>query len=202
MSNLNSFLCIYILYLCFSYSPIFLLNRKFPRRMWGPTGKQNQTPIDRPLNSKTVCVTLLTSVDPHTNVVTWNYRETGSNSQVDFLDFIVHCGECGSLRSGDVLVLDNAAVHKGKEIKELLNEYLSLIDVRIIFMPTYSPELNPCELVFGMSKKIVSKLWYTTNKPLIECITNSFALVTREIMQNFYRHCKMMNFRRKTMPTN
>ncbi|MCX5469097.1 transposase [Acinetobacter nematophilus] len=47
------------------------------------------------------------------------------------------------LRSRDLLILDNASIHKGKEIEQLAEIY----NVRIIYLLAYSPGLNPIEQV-------------------------------------------------------
>jgi len=57
------------------------------------------------------------------------------------------------LQPGDVLVLDNAQVHKANGIRDMLLALLVARNVRLIYMPTYSPELSPCELVFAQSKR-------------------------------------------------
>jgi transposase len=53
------------------------------------------------------------------------------------------------LVAGDLLVADNAAIHKSREIIPTLRVALATAGVRMVFLPTYSPELNPCELVFA-----------------------------------------------------
>ena len=54
--------------------------------------------------------------------------------------------------AGDIFVVDNASVHNAAEIVDQLEAALDAAHVRMIFLPTYSPELNPCELVFGQIK--------------------------------------------------
>lgn len=41
-------------------------------------------------------------------------------------------------RSRHLLILDNASIHKGKEIEQLAETY----NVRIAYLPAYSPDLN------------------------------------------------------------
>ena len=50
-------------------------------------------------------------------------------------------------------MLDNAKVHKVKEVLEPLLNLLESKGVRSVFQPTYSPELNGAELYFGWIKK-------------------------------------------------
>ena len=48
-----------------------------------------------------------------------------------------------------IIIVDNASVHKSKELKELFR----LHDVILEFLPPYSPELNPIEKLWGLLKR-------------------------------------------------
>lgn len=78
---------------------------------------------------------------------------SGSNSQWDFSKFVLYCLGEGHLRVGDVLVVDNASVHNGVDTFEMLVQILHVAGVRLVFLPAYSPELNPTELCFGFVKR-------------------------------------------------
>jgi transposase len=56
------------------------------------------------------------------------------------------------------LVVDNAAVYTGKDFAEVLDDILVFFQVRLAFLPAYSPELNPCELVFSLIKQDIRNL--------------------------------------------
>ncbi|MBL3285086.1 IS630 family transposase domain protein [Rickettsiales endosymbiont of Paramecium tredecaurelia] len=45
------------------------------------------------------------------------------------------------LKSDQVVIMDNASFHKSKKTKELIKS----VNCRIIFLPPYSPDLNPIE---------------------------------------------------------
>ncbi|KAE8221173.1 hypothetical protein CF319_g5423 [Tilletia indica] len=47
-----------------------------------------------------------------------------------------------------VLVVDNASVHKGEDVRELLDQ----AGVHLIYLPPYSPDLNPIEHAFSTLK--------------------------------------------------
>jgi transposase len=53
-----------------------------------------------------------------------------------------------TLRPGDVVVLDNLAVHKHPEIRATIEA----AGAHLRFLPPYSPDLNPIELVFAKLK--------------------------------------------------
>ena len=49
------------------------------------------------------------------------------------------------LKPGDIVVIDNLGSHKGKAVRAAI----SSVGARLIFLPPYSPDLNPIEQVFG-----------------------------------------------------
>jgi transposase len=58
-----------------------------------------------------------------------------------------------SLSSGDVVVLDNLGSHKGKAARAILRAK----GAHLIFLPPYSPDLNPIEQVFAKLKHLLRK---------------------------------------------
>lgn len=53
----------------------------------------------------------------------------------------------GTLVRGDVLVMDNAAIHNYKESADLEEILWDNFEIVIVFLPTRAPELNPIELL-------------------------------------------------------
>lgn len=51
-----------------------------------------------------------------------------------------------------ILIVDNASIHKSKKIKKFLEKHK---DVKIYYLPPYSPEYNPVEIVWRLLKKEV-----------------------------------------------
>lgn len=52
----------------------------------------------------------------------------------------------------------NAAVHVGYDTGATVFDLLAAYDIQLLFLPTYSPELNPCDLVFFLIKAELGKL--------------------------------------------
>jgi transposase len=73
----------------------------------------------------------------------------GINNAAVFSDFVLKSVACGILRRRDVLVLDNAAIHHCKYLSELPGYLWSYHGVYIHFRPTWSPKLNPIELLWN-----------------------------------------------------
>lgn len=60
------------------------------------------------------------------------------------------------LKSGQVVIMDNASFHKSKKTKELIES----VGCTVIFLPPYSPDLNPIE-----------KFWANMKRWIKGCIT-------------------------------
>ncbi|NSM56356.1 hypothetical protein HET73_01860 [Wolbachia endosymbiont of Atemnus politus] len=59
------------------------------------------------------------------------------------------------LKPGQTIVLDNASFHKSERTKELIEN----AGCKILFLPPYSPDLNPIEhFWFACNKKSAAKL--------------------------------------------
>jgi transposase len=58
-----------------------------------------------------------------------------------------------TLTRGDVVVMDNLSSHKGKAIRRALRG----VGVLLLFLPPYSPDLNPIEQVFSKLKTLLRK---------------------------------------------
>jgi transposase len=68
------------------------------------------------------------------------------------------------LSPGDVVVLDNLGSHKGNAARAIFRAK----GAHLIFLPPYSPDLNPIEQVFGRSNISSERLSPVTSKPLGE----------------------------------
>lgn len=73
-----------------------------------------------------------------------------SNTQWDFADFILYPCEQVFLLPQDYMILDNCTLHSASESLQLVKEILEIAGLTMVFLPTYSLELNPCELVFNV----------------------------------------------------
>jgi transposase len=58
-----------------------------------------------------------------------------------------------TLSAGDVVVMDNLGSHKGKAVRSAIRAS----GPRLVFLPPYSPDLNPIEQVFAKLKHLIRK---------------------------------------------
>ena len=90
-----------------------------------------------------------------------------------------------ALRSGQVVVMDNLAAHKGQRIKELIEER----GCELMYLPPYSPDLNPIEESFSKVKRLLRETEARIRKGLIEAMGVAISEVTAQDAHGFFEHC-------------
>jgi transposase len=58
-----------------------------------------------------------------------------------------------TLKPGDIVIADNLGSHKGKPVRNAIRS----VDARLFFLPPYSPDLNPIEMMFAKLKTLLRK---------------------------------------------
>jgi transposase len=58
-----------------------------------------------------------------------------------------------TLNPGDIVVMDNLGSHKSKAVRDAIRS----VGARRMFLPAYSPDLNPIEQVFSKLKTLLRK---------------------------------------------
>ena len=83
-----------------------------------------------------------------------------------------------------VVILDNASIHHVSGVADLIENQAG---AKLLFLPPYSPDLNPLEEVFSEVKGIMKKnsaLFQTTNSPRI-LLSVAFNMVTQTDCKHF-----------------
>jgi len=89
------------------------------------------------------------------------------------------------LRPGDVVVMDNLSSHKRVRTRELIES----AGAELRFLPPYSPDLNPIELVFSKVKQLLRSLACRTREELWDSMQSILDAVTRRDARNCFWHC-------------
>ncbi|XP_070535100.1 uncharacterized protein [Ptychodera flava] len=85
----------------------------------------------------------------------------GASDSATYTDFIAECvntvTEYGqpALQTGDISVVDNCPTHHS-EVARVLNDWLQVQGIDVIYTPKYSPEFNPAEYCFNKVKTCIS----------------------------------------------
>lgn len=89
------------------------------------------------------------------------------------------------LRAGDVVVLDNLSAHKRAEARELIES----AGCALIFLPAYSPDLNPIENAYSKLKALLRKAKERTVEGLQAFLFAALDAFTPQQCANFFAHC-------------
>jgi transposase len=77
-----------------------------------------------------------------------------------------------TLKKGSIIVMDNLSSHKVNGIKEIAEKN----GIKILYLPPYSPDLNPIELMWSKIKTYLRKLKARTienlNKSIVEALNS------------------------------
>ena len=90
--------------------------------------------------------------------------------------------------SDPVFILDNARIYHYKG----LNETISELNLKLCYLPPYSPFLNTIENIFSVWKNLVTRACARNEQELKEIISLKFAEIGREHCDSFYR--KMLRY--------
>jgi transposase len=90
-----------------------------------------------------------------------------------------------TLKEGQVVVFDNLGAHKPKRIRELIEAR----GAEVLFLPSYSPDLNPIEEAFSKIKGILRKAGARTREALIEAIAEALWAITPIDAAGWFAHC-------------
>lgn len=92
---------------------------------------------------------------------------------------------CPTLRPGDVVIMDNLSPHKS-------DPTLSLIlaaGAGVLFLPAYSPDLNPIEKMWSKIKAFLRAFEARTTEALDRAIAAALETVTSQDAVNWFASC-------------
>ncbi len=89
-----------------------------------------------------------------------------------------------SLRPGQVVVMDNLTAHKGERVRELVEER----GCELLYLPPYSPDLNPIEEAFSKVKGLMRRAEARTREALVEAMGKALGAVSARDARGFFEH--------------
>jgi len=90
-----------------------------------------------------------------------------------------------ALSPGDVVVMDNLSSHKGMRVRDLIEA----AGATLLYLPPYSPDLNPIELAFSKLKQLMRSAAHRTADALWSDVQRMLDLITPIDAANYIRHC-------------
>ena len=97
----------------------------------------------------------------------------GSVNGEKFLEYIKNI-LVPTLQKGDIVIMDNLSCHKVKGVKEAIEK----VEAKVIYLPAYSPDFNPIEMMWSKIKSLLRK-WKARSIDLLDkAIKEAFELIT------------------------
>ena len=90
-----------------------------------------------------------------------------------------------TLRSGDIVVLDNLGAHKDTEAIRLMES----AGAEVWFLPPYSPDLNPIEKMWSKVKEFMRNAKARTEELLFDAIAAALKTITPNDAKGWFKSC-------------
>lgn len=89
-----------------------------------------------------------------------------------------------TLKPGDIVIMDNLNSHKGDGVWRMIRE----AGARLLFLPAYSPDLNPIEQVFSKLKTLLRKVEARTVDTLWQAVGKLIPAFKQPECANYFRN--------------
>jgi putative transposase len=89
-----------------------------------------------------------------------------------------------TLSPDDVVIMDNLGSHKGKAVRRAIRK----AGAKLLFLPKYSPDLNPIEQVFAKLKHLLRKAAARTCDAVCDAIAELLDAFTADECSNYFRN--------------
>ncbi len=88
------------------------------------------------------------------------------------------------LENGQILIMDRHPVHRAK----IVQDYMKKNNVKFLYLPAYSPELNPIEEAFSKIKQYIKKQKARTIDVLLSVLEKAFKTITISDVKGYFIH--------------
>jgi transposase len=95
-----------------------------------------------------------------------------------------------SLRPGDIVVMDNLAAHKSRAAQDFVESR----SARYLFLPAYSPDLNPIEKMWSKVKQTLRSIKARTQEELFDATAKALSGVTANDAQGWFKSCGYIQY--------
>ena len=89
-----------------------------------------------------------------------------------------------TLKPGDIVIIDNLGSHKSHAVEQAIRD----AGAKLVFLPPYSPELNPIEQVFSKLKQLLRKANARTEDAILGAIGHILNTYTSAECSNYFQH--------------
>ena len=89
---------------------------------------------------------------------------------------------CPTLQPGDIVILDNLSSHKVEGVQQAV----AAVSARVLYLPPYSPDLNPIEKLFSKLKTLLRKAALRASEELCQEIGALLNTITARECANYF----------------
>jgi transposase len=107
----------------------------------------------------------------------------GPMTRTTFLTYLEQCLR-PTLKRGDIVIIDNLPAHKGDAVEKVIKAARA----RLLYLPKYSPDLNPIEQAFSKLKALLRKAAERTIPGLCRRIGKLLGAFSARECANFFAH--------------
>lgn len=118
------------------------MTRRYGRALGGER-VVDSAPVNTPVSTTVVCA--MTSEGP----LAWDMW-SGGTTKARFVEYVKN-ELAPNLAPGSILVMDNLSAHHSREVHDVLHER----GIEVLYLPPYSPDLNPIEKLWSKMKTIL-----------------------------------------------
>ena len=149
-----------------------------PRHGWAPRGEDS---IGREVHGKWETITMMgaMALDGFRGFMTIN---AGTSNDV-FQAFVAH-QLVPSLRTGDIVVMDNLSAHKNAKSRMMLDN----VGARVLFTPPYSPEFNPIEEAWAKMKDVIRRMETRTRDAFDNAVATAMDSVSLNDRKRWFQY--------------
>jgi transposase len=152
------------------------MTRLFGRALTGERAHSSR-PKNRGKN-----ITMISAISLEGVLATLTYE--GGTDIFAFMTFITQV-LVPVLWAGAIVLMDNLNVHLDQKVKVAIES----VGAKIIFLPKYSPDLSPIELLWSKIKEFLRSRQPRTCEELDDSITDAFNTVTKEDLLGWFSDC-------------
>jgi len=92
---------------------------------------------------------------------------------------------CPTIRPGDIVIMDNLSAHKNPDVAE----HIKQCGAELLYLPPYSPDLNPIENMWSKVKQLLRGMEMRTYDTLQKGIANALDLVCESDALGWFKNC-------------
>lgn len=137
----------------------------------------DNTPLNTPINT-----TMVSSVRLNGETAYTSYQGGTTNGKfIDYLNNVL----APTLQEGDIVIMDNLQTHHSNAVKEALEN----LNIKVLYLPPYSPDFNPIEKMWSKIKSILRKLKIRDFDVLPKAIAYAFSKICSSDCSGWFSSC-------------